>query len=418
MDLTAATAQVRAATRRSTTNDALGWLAEGRSLVAGTRLPDLLEALVELADDRSGSHDADLADSALKTACRHHVRSQLDPSTEVLALGTVTRPPTYRTALDDIAARTSTGTLSSITLAAVAAAQQHNGQVIATLCALAGLSYRDLKSRVAKPPLPSVATGRWRHEQIAAAYEVIDAVIAGTVTASSPTAHPMRPIEHLLPIHDDPFTSGLTGWALVEKLRGGGVPLEVLIAQRAVGSAWGAHRNSTNGFIPAEITRTVCELLQARTVPHDELRRDTASRALLARVGAKTDAADGGDDKAEGGQVTVLVHTPAGYAHAVAVSVARDGGTARASGARLLKLPARLGIPCSVVLVGPGWATRNETADIARAFDGRVYTEQSLPQLADWLHDATVVGGTAQTGQDQPTAAGPELSGHHQESTS
>ncbi|WP_093765244.1 hypothetical protein [Streptomyces sp. F-7] len=401
MDLGGATTVVKTVTGRATIRDALAWLYEDRKLSSSLNVVELLEALVIIAEEDPDGETANRADRALKSVCRRKVSSAFDPGFEVLALETVTRPATYREALDEIVARSASHSLANITVAAVAAAQQHNQQVMATLCALAGLSYSDLRARVVGLGLPTHATGPWKHEQLVAAFDIIDDIITGTVAASSEAAHPMRPVEHLLPL---PFTEPAPkGWELVERMRTDGVPLEVLLTQRAVGSSWGAHRNSTNNLVPAAITTTLCRLLRDRKVPHTELRRDSASRNLLARVGAATDAAEASDDKAAAGQVTVLVHTPAGFAHAVAVSVARDGGTASKSGARLGKLPARFGIPCSVVLVGPGWAKRNETADLARAFEGRIYTEQSLPALADWLRYAATVSATRHT--DDATGA-------------
>lgn len=82
------------------------------------------------------------------------------------------------------------------------------------------------------------------------------------------------------------------------------------------------------------------------------------------------------------------------------VSVARDGGTASKSGAKLALVPARLGIPSSVVLVGPGWAQRNETSDLVRAFSGRVYTERTLASLASMLEAAAPLVGAGTKNKD------------------
>ena len=60
----------------------------------------------------------------------------------------------------------------------------------------------------------------------------------------------------------------------------------------------------------------------------------------------------------------------------------RDGGTARKTAATLLKLPQTLDLPAALVLMGTGWAGRGESDGLVRAFEGRVYTEHSLPALA------------------------------------
>jgi hypothetical protein len=388
LELAQAERQLQEITRRGTTADALAWISEGRSLPRPFDLPALLDALAAVADGATDRDLGELADRALNLVCRSEVRSELDPSTELLALETITRPARYRYALDVLAARTASGTLCDVTLAAVSGAQEVNPNVMATLCAIAGLSYRDLKSRTAPVGLPGDVTGRWQHEQIQAAFAVIDKIVKGSVASSTPAARPMRPVEHLLPDIDDPENreDRPIGWALVEELRTHGVPFEVLLTQRAVGSSWGAHRNSTSNLVQGEVTTALCELLAERGVPFDRLSRNAASRALLAKVGADPGGAgEGHGEQSEGGQITVLAHNDEGFAHAIAVSVARDGGTASKSGAKLALVPPRLGIPSSVVLIGPGWAERNETSDLVRAFSGRVYTERTLGSLASRL---------------------------------
>ncbi|MEU8419334.1 hypothetical protein AB0C15_00465 [Micromonospora sp. NPDC048835] len=398
MDLQDAEAYIRRVTRRSSTRDALAWLSEERAVSQPIDLPNLLASLLTIEDQAPVADVQGLAGRVIRQVCRAEVVSELDPSQELLALDEVLRPAQYRAALDTLAARTATRTLTSVTLAAVIAAQQDDRNVVTALCAAAGLSYRDLRARVRGASVPTDLCGKWKNDQLKAVFDVIDAVITGRVTASSPAAQPARPVEHLLPeIDDEPGRQ--RGWALVEQMRAHGVPYEILLTQRAVGSAWVAHRSSTGKKVQAAVTASLCELLDERPVPYRRLAMDGASRELLTRVGANP-AAAAENGRNEGGQLAVLVHSPT-VTHAVAVSVARDGGTARKSGARLGTLPARLGIACSVVLVGPGWAERNTTAELARPFDGRIYTERTVAELADAL--AAMVaegGGVIPTGQD------------------
>ena len=366
MDLAQAERGLNEVTRRSTMTDALAWISEGRAIARQFDLPILLDSLATIADGATDRNLGELADRALNLVCRAEVRSELDPSTELLALETITRPAQYRYALDALAARTASTTLCDVTLAAVTGAQAADSNVMSTLCAVAGLSYRDLKSRTAPIRLPGNVTGQWQHGQIKAAFAVIDKIVKGGVASSTPAAQPMRPVEHLLPDIDDPDhqEDRSVGWALVEGLRTHGVPFEVLLTQRVVGSSWGAHRNSTSNLVQGEVTTALCDLLAERGVLYDRLSRSAASRALLASVGA--DPAGSGEDYGEpneGGQIAVLVHNDEGFAHAIAVSVATDGGTASKSGAKLALVPPRLRIPSSVVLVGPGWAQRNETSE-------------------------------------------------------
>lgn len=53
--------------------------------------------------------------------------------------------------------------------------------------------------------------------------------------------------------------------------------------------------------------------------------------------------------------------------------------------------------------MGPGWAQRNETSDLARAFDGRVYSEVTMADLASWLQ-----------AEASGNSAGPSAGGSHQ----
>ncbi|MBE8520721.1 hypothetical protein ILP97_25095 [Amycolatopsis sp. H6(2020)] len=406
MELQDAEAYVRTVTGRRSTKDALAWLSEERAVSQPIDLPNLLASLLTIEDQALTTAVQEQAGRVIRQVCRAEVVSGLDPSQELLALDEVLRPAQYRAALDALAARTATRTLASVTLAAVIAAQEDDRNVVTALCAAAGLSYRDLRARVHDASVPTDLRRKWKNDQLKAVFNVVDAVITGQVTASSPAAEPARPVEHLLPdIDDEPGRQ--RGWELVEQMRVHGVPYELLLTQRAVGSAWVAHRSSKAKHVQAAVTTTLCKLLDERSVPHHRLAMNAASRELLTEVGANP-AAAAKDGRNEGGQLAVLVQSRT-VTHAVAVSVARDGGTARKSGARLGTLPSRLGIPCSVVLVGPGWAERNTTAELARPFYGRMYTERTVTALADALHtlvtsDETVTPAD-QNGDAQPAAS-------------
>jgi hypothetical protein len=71
---------------------------------------------------------------------------------------------------------------------------------------------------------------------------------------------------------------------------------------------------------------------------------------------------------------------------AVTFTLAKDGGSARKSGATKSAM-ARPTVPVAVVTLGPGWAERRETAAMMRAFDGAIFTEQTLERLV--AHVAT-----------------------------
>ena len=60
---------------------------------------------------------------------------------------------------------------------------------------------------------------------------------------------------------------------------------------------------------------------------------------------------------------------------------ARDSGTASKSASRLRAMKRASGLPIAVIVAGPGWAARNETAALAKDFEGMLYSEQSLVRL-------------------------------------
>ena len=70
-----------------------------------------------------------------------------------------------------------------------------------------------------------------------------------------------QPVELLL-------TPGSTGWETVQSLWAGRVPYATLLTQRAVGGAWGAHRNRTNNQISSLMVERLLEALDAAEVPY------------------------------------------------------------------------------------------------------------------------------------------------------
>ena len=201
---------------------------------------------------------------------------------------------------------------------------------------------------------------------------------AGTVTPRNPAAVALRPVEMLFADDEAP-----RGWDLVEHMRSAGAPYEVLLAQRVVGTSWGAHRNSTSTKVQAQVTDELCRLLDQHRVRYQRLKRNKAAKETLATPAVVRDEVlkeSSKDASSVSNQVTVLAE-PAGQTHAIAVSVATDGGTANKSGRKLVQLPAKFRVPVAVVLIGPGWAKRTESVDLVRAFEGRTYTELTLDQL-------------------------------------
>lgn len=359
-------ATVLRATGRADLSDALAWICEGRRLTRAVRTDELMAALAGLVDSAEAG-----ADSALREIARSALLSTVDPSADLLGVENIIQPSVYRAALDEISRYTSSGTLADVTAEAVAFAQDRNPFVLATLGLVAGLSWRDLRDRVASlpssPGMPSSPDGPWSQDQVAAALQVIGRIVDGLESAQLRGATPARPIELMLD------GGAGSGWKAVADLCRRGVGYETLLAQRAVGSAWLSHRQATTGLLPALIVEDICVALNVAGLAH---RRGTAVGGDTSKAGLR-DLLQG-----EPGQVGVVVVSDAGEPRlAVAVSVARDGGTARKNGGRLRVLPTQLDVPTAVVLIGPGWADRGESLELVRSFGGRVFTERSIEDL-------------------------------------
>lgn len=356
-----ATTLVLAATGRLSTSDALAWIAEGRRLRKEVRTDQLLAAVAELAAE---SHGAE----ALRELSRTLLSSAVDPSVDLLGLDEIVRPPAHRAALSEVRAYTASGTLSDITAEAVAAAQANNAQVVATLGLVAGLSWRDLRDRALARTamMPGDPAGPWNHAQIVAVFDAVNEVITNNGTARLPGATPARPLEL--------FTNSLASWTAIEDLFQNGVTFETLLAQRDVGGAWLSHRQSTTRRVAALIADDVCRALNEAGVAYlraAALGGDTSKQHLREILGG------------EPGQTAVVGVDAHGDATiAIAISVARDGGTARKNGGRLRTLPTQFDTPAAAVVVGPGWADRGESTELVAAFTGRVFTELTMTDLA------------------------------------
>lgn len=355
------------ATGRVALSDALQWVVEGRRLRSGTTSHLLLEALSCLSDGPLGAQ----ASSAMLRLVRTAVRSDVDTSVDLLALDSVTSPDDYRRALEHLATFTATRTLRSITAEAVAAAQADNALVIPALCQVAGLSYRDLTDRTADrgTTLPGQPWGSWSQEQVAVAFSVVDEVVGARGHSRLPGSTPARPVELLMPVAS-------AGWTAVEAFMRDGVPYELLLTQRAVGGAWLAHRNSTATLLGPIMGAQLCERLDSRGVAYwrgTVFGGDLSKRQLGQLVGRE----------GEGAQVGLVTRTASHEPSlAIAIAVARDGGTARKTAGKLLQLPGHLRVPAAIVLLGPGWSERGETAELVPSFGGRLFTERSLDELA------------------------------------
>jgi hypothetical protein len=352
-----------AATARTTIEDAATWIAAGLTLTASTNLNTLLQALVVLQPVEPDGG------KALMLMARRVSRSELDSAAVLFKPEAIVPASAFRAALSAIVAASPSKTLRNINTSAVIAAQRGNPFVIQTLCAVAGLSYGDLVERV--PGLPGDPTSPWTPTQVRAAFAVIDDVVMDRVATTLPGTVPTRALD-LMPRVAGTVNSG--GWESIEARISGGVPYEVLLAQRVAGGTWLAHRNATSGLLSHRIADQLCQALEVAGI---EYRRSTSVGGSTApgEIQAMTKS-----DK----QVAVVVRDKAGHAaYAIAFASARDSGTARKSVASLCAMTRDLKLPMAAVLSGPGWSHRNETADLAMAFDGRLFSDAALNELVD-----------------------------------
>ncbi len=357
---------VQAATGQPSIEDALAWIAEGHPLKPEVGLQDLLQAVVGIDGGRE-NHQA-----ALRRVARAATESDLDTASAIYNPDLLEPLRGYKSVLDLLARKSPTRTLCGLTPEAVGAAQHEDPLTMEVLCAMAGLSFRDLKERVGDE-LPNRSTGRWRAGAIAAAFAVVDGIVRGTEKVESAEgAIPLRPIELFL------NNESASGWAQIEEMRSSGVPYEWLLAQRTVGSAWGSHRNRTSSKMLEVVASRLCSELDQLGVRY----RWSKSVGGDIRPAEVRRLAGGGS------HIGVVALARAGKPiFGVAFSIARDGGTARKNAGRLQAMVARTHVPVALVVAGPGWSLRNETADMAAAFAGRVYSDRTICLLAQAIHD-------------------------------
>jgi hypothetical protein len=362
---TAAEAVLRRASGRPSVAEAIAWLAEGHPLKEGVEPVEALRALEQLGENGA----ANLTDARRRLA-KDAADSEVDSARELFALDKLSPLSTYRRVLDRLAHACRDGDLANITASAVKLAQQSDPHTVHVLCLIAGITFRELDDRVAVGEFPNDPEGPWTAAAIAAAFKVIDDVVRGREKASIAQASPARPRELI----QTPYPGMRGGWELVEAMRRGGVPYEVLLAQREVGSAWNLHRAATTSLVNRGIAKELCVLLEKRGV---EALRSSAVGGDVAPAALKTLA---GSDVKNVGLIVLDRRGKAGYG--VWFATARDGGSARK---RIdgLAGTAQVKIPTAVVVTGPGWSDRNVIADLSRTFQGNLYTEKTLAQLGD-----------------------------------
>lgn len=368
MDETTAQEVLVAATGQPDVDHAVAWLAEGRDIKHGSTWQWVLTALAV-----QPQHS--VLEAALRSVVSHSARSHLDSSADLLDLERVVTAEMHEMALATLTVHTVGHSLASLSPESIFAAQSDNAGVMTTLCEVAGLSYRDLGDRIrsaggATPP--GEPGGSWSMAQVKAAWEILNRHVAGTLTSAVAGATPARALEHLQGVPGRTET----GWALVARMHAHGVPYGTLLAQRGAGSAWLAHRNRTNGLLVGIVTdqiETTCASAGLEVLTQRGLGSNLWTTLLGHGAGPL--------------QLTIVRRSLEGEPEpvlAVTVANARDGGTVRKSVGQLAPLAAAVPqVPLAAVVVGPGWVERaGATAELARAFEGRVYTELQLDDLA------------------------------------
>ncbi len=347
------------ATGRSSVAEALAWLGEGHPIEHGSDLNQLLRAVAIYG----GTHE--YAQQALRRLARAVAKSDLDSATFLFETDTIIPASDFGATLARLAALCPGGGLEKITGSTLIAAQRNDAFTLEALCYVAGLSYKELAERV--PNLPAQATGPFGPTQLRRAFDVLDAVVRGKTIVDLPGAEPAFPIE-LMPR----VGLGRSGWDVVENLRLHGVPYEILLSQRAAGGSWLAHRNRTSSKLAPLVADRLCRELDEHRVVYMRSRS----------IGGSTSPADmslvSGCDKQLG--LLIINHTKQAV-FGVIFAIARDSGTASKSASQLRAMKRSPDLPIAVVVAGPGWAARNETAALALDFEGRLYSEQSLARL-------------------------------------
>lgn len=354
------------ATGQKSLFEAVSYLGEGGFIGDEVDKAKVLRALFEAERPRSK-----VWREAVNRLAREVADSVVNTASCLLAPELITPPSVYRKALDMLAMKCPGRTLAGgVDARVVGAALKEDPNVLEALMAVAGLSWGDLKVR-ANLPKTQKPEGPLDQEALGRVVAVVNEVVGNEGKALLPGSIPSRPIELL----GDPIVGGeaKSGWAHIETLRVGGVPYEVLLAQRVAGGAWRTHRDRTGSKLAKPFMQAICERLVAAGI---KVERASGFGGTLTRANVDKLVGGGGD------QIAALLLKPNGKPFAaLAISVANDGGSAAKSGARLGELPRRVSVPVYGIVVGPGWCGRNETGDLAMALGGRLFSDARLEGL-------------------------------------
>ncbi len=345
-------------TGRPNQAQALAWIAEARPW----RLPPSYSLLHALLSDEVA--DVPCATEALRRVSRDLLLTDIDTSISLFAKEDILTPSECDSVVAALVTHSPTGTLSGVGPAALASVLDAHPKTILVYLQIAGISWSEARRR-SSIALPSQPDGAWRSPQLR---EIITLVHGAITDGRRP------PIENLhTPAHE--------AWATADSAAMHGVTYGTLIAQRIGGGSWLAHQTRTANTSRIHVAQGVAQALDAEGLEYATTLSDhphTLTRRCLSRLAARPGATVG--------QLFFVVRDEhAEPIAAILVAVAQDGGTARKTGATLLRTPSRLKVPAYLVVAGPGWAERSESDDLIRAFNGNVFTDTTVPLLANAL---------------------------------
>lgn len=349
---------VLAATGRARITDAIAWIAEGHPIAVDVSWPTLLQAVVECSAPGS------VGDTALRRVVREACQSDVDTAKVVFNSESLPKPSDYRKALDELLSRTASHSFTDLTPRSVQRAHYANGLAIEALCLAVGVSYGDACDWF------GVGAGGWNLEKISRLLEYLDCLVRNSIRSPIVNSIPARALE---------LTQGNENeWSALDSYHNGGVPYEVLLAQRAAGGVWLAHKNKTSSFPNIAAAEVLCAELKVRGI---DFRRATTVGGTSRQTDLQTLS---GIPKKQVGLVVLKNEIPT---FAIAFSSARDGGTARANGDGLLQIPLT-SLPMALMLTGLGWAMRPETDRLAKHFEGRLFTERTTSALIQLIEES------------------------------
>lgn len=341
------------ATRQRSTTDSVRWLAEDHPVAAGWSWIDLMRALVLIGDESTAGR------KALRRATKEATSSDFDTSRILFNPASLPRPSDFKLALNALQRNSSGGTLSTLNGPALLRAQQESTLAIEALCLIAGVSYSDACDWF------NPGSTDWNRETAGELIDYLDDLVNGRCESIVPATVPSRAVEF--------FESD--GWERADAFLRDGVPYEVLLAQRAGGGVWLAHKNKTSGFPNISVADMACSMLDEEQIEFlraTQLGGDVRQSDLQQLTGVR--------DKRVG-----LVVLKGGHpAVLVCFSSAKDSGTARANGDGLLQIPVG-DDPFAAVLTGLGWSGRTETDRLAQHFGGLLFTEKTLKDLVNFI---------------------------------